>query len=54
MANLVDTYVHKKDFESARTLLQGMRELEPSNSLVRQRIEEYQELLFGNMPEGGN
>jgi tetratricopeptide (TPR) repeat protein len=53
MANLVDTYVHKKDYESAKTILQGLREMDPNNYLVRQRIEEYQELLFGNMPEGG-
>jgi len=53
MANLVDSYVHKKDYESAKTMLQGLRSMDPNNHLVRQRIEEYQELLFGNVPEGG-
>jgi tetratricopeptide (TPR) repeat protein len=53
MANLLDTYVHKKDYDSAKTLLQGMRSLDPNNYLVRQRIDEYQELLFGNRPQGG-
>jgi tetratricopeptide (TPR) repeat protein len=53
MANLVDTYVHKKDYESARTILNSLRQLDPQNSLVRERIEDYRELLYGNTPQGG-
>ena len=53
MANLVDTYIHKKDFESAKIILETLRESNPNHDLVRERIEDYQELLWGNMPQGG-
>jgi tetratricopeptide (TPR) repeat protein len=52
-ANLVDTYVHIKDYESAKIILGSLRKSNPNHSLVRERIENYQELLWGNMPEGG-
>ena len=53
MANLVDTYVHKKDYQSARQILDAMRKTNPQNYLVRERIQDYQELLYGNSPQGG-
>ncbi len=53
LANLVDTYVHKKDYESARTILDSLRQIDPQNYLVRERIEDYRELLYGNTPQGG-
>ena len=53
MANLVDTYVHKKDLESAKIILETLRKSNPNHYLVRERIEDYQELFWGNMPEGG-
>jgi Flp pilus assembly protein TadD len=53
MANLVDSYVHNKDLESAKIILESMRKSNPNNELVRERIEDYQELFWGNMPEGG-
>jgi tetratricopeptide (TPR) repeat protein len=53
MANLVDTYMHKKDYDSAKVILDSLRKAEPDNHLVRERIEEYQEILYGNMPQGG-
>jgi len=53
MANLVDTYVHKRDYKSAREILDAMRRANPQNYLVRERIQDYQELLYGNMPKGG-
>lgn len=52
MANLVDTYVHKKDYESARTVLDALRKIEPEHYLVKERIEDYQEILYGSMPKG--
>ncbi len=52
MANLVDTYVHKRDYVSAREILSALRRLDPSNSLVVERIQEYQELLYGNSQKG--
>lgn len=53
MANLVDTYVHKKDYESAKIILESLRNSNPNHYLVRERIEDYQEIFWGNMPEGG-
>jgi tetratricopeptide (TPR) repeat protein len=53
MANLVDTYVHKKDYQSARQILDAMRKTNPQNYLVRERIQDYQELLYGKAPQGG-
>jgi tetratricopeptide (TPR) repeat protein len=53
MANLLDSYMHKKDYDSARVILDTLRKGEPNNELVRERIEEYQEILYGNMPQGG-
>ncbi len=53
MANLVDTYIHKKDYESAKVILETLRKSNPDHYLVRERIEDYQELLWGNMPQGG-
>lgn len=53
MANLLDSYVHKRDLDSAKIVFQALRQMDPGNSLVQQRIEEYQELLFGNKPQGG-
>ena len=53
MANLLDSYMHKKDYDSARVILDTLRKAEPNNDLVRERIEEYQEILYGNMPQGG-
>jgi tetratricopeptide (TPR) repeat protein len=53
MANLVDTYVHKKDYESAKIILETLRKSNPNHYLVRERIEDYQEIFWGNMPEGG-
>lgn len=53
MANLLDSYMHKKDYDSAKIILDTLRKSEPDNFLVRERIEEYQEILYGNMPQGG-
>ena len=53
MANLVDTYVHKKDYEEAKIILEALRKLNPNHYLVRERIEDYQEILWGTMPQGG-
>lgn len=53
MANLVDTYMHQRDYASAKTILDALRKNAPDNYLVRQRIEEYQEILYGNTPQGG-
>ncbi|OGB60123.1 MAG: hypothetical protein A2Y94_12090 [Caldithrix sp. RBG_13_44_9] len=53
MANLLDSYMHKKDYDSAKIILDTLRKSEPDNVLVRERIEEYQEILYGNMPQGG-
>jgi tetratricopeptide (TPR) repeat protein len=52
LANLVDTYVNKKDYESAKEILTALREKHPNNYLVRERVKNYQELLYGNLPEG--
>lgn len=54
LANLVDSYVHKKDYDSARKILDALQTGSPNHSLVRQRVEEYQEILYGNSQQGGN
>jgi protein O-GlcNAc transferase len=53
MANLVDSYVHKEDFFSAKEILDTLYQTNSQNYLVRERYEEYQELLYGKTPEGG-
>ncbi len=48
MANLVDSYMHKKDYESAKRILEVLRRLQPDSILVRQRMEEFHQLLNDN------
>ena len=52
LSNLVDTYVHKQDYDSAREILDALRETNSENYLVRERVDDYQELLYGIMPGG--
>jgi protein O-GlcNAc transferase len=47
LANLVDTYVHKEDYDSAREILDALKQANAENYLVRERMTDYQELLYG-------
>ncbi|MEJ2634240.1 MAG: tetratricopeptide repeat protein [Calditrichia bacterium] len=47
MTNLLDTYMHKQDYDSAMKILNALKEIAPQNQLVELRIKEYQELLYG-------
>lgn len=47
LANLVDTYVHKEDYDSAREILDALEQANAENYLVRERMTDYQELLYG-------
>ncbi len=53
MVNLLDTYVHKKDYSSAREILDALRKIAPGYSLVRQRLEEYNFLLVKKNEDTG-
>ncbi len=53
LANLVDTYVHKKDYLSARQIMEALRENFPENELVRERMKEYPDLLKEDTDKGG-
>ncbi len=53
MANLVDTYVHKEDYWSARQILDALKKTYPENKLVLERIRDYQDLFNGESMKGG-
>ncbi len=53
MANLVDTYLHQKDYRSAAQILALMKKVNPNHYLVRQREKEFQQLEQKGMEAGG-
>lgn len=46
LANLVDSYVHKKDYSSAKEILDALRANYPENILVKERYRDYQKILY--------
>ncbi len=53
MANLMDTYLHLNDDQSAAQILELMKKLNPNHYLVRQREREFQQLERNNLDSGG-
>jgi tetratricopeptide (TPR) repeat protein len=45
-ANLIDTYVRKEDYHSAKIILDALLKFNPDSSLAQQRFNEYKLLLY--------